>query len=599
MTAILLSLAILATADDGDGEPKSSPSPAVGHWVGTLDLGPIALTLILHVDEGEGGLEARLDSPDQGKDHMEVERISLEGRTLRFESPKILATYEGTLDEQGDSIDGTFTQAGRATPLVLKKTVEADLPGVVSAPEELRGIWEGPIELPGGVNLRVALRVEPAPDAEERLTAVFDSIDQDVRGIPVTSVSLEDEAVTFEVGSIGGRFEGDLDGDRASIEGTWTQLGNAFPLTLTRVEQVSSLRRPQHPEGPFPYQVEDVTFPNVEDAIELSGTLTLPEGSGPFPAAVLASGSGPQDRNETLLGHKPFLVIADHLTRAGIAVLRFDDRGVGGSGGDHAEATTEDFAGDALAAVALLRGRIEIDRDAVGIVGHSEGGLIGPLAASRDRDAVGFLVLLAGPGVPGSEILLHQSDRIARAGGASEEAIAAQHSATERLIALVLSGDADDPEAGRLAEEATAALGPEQREALDEANAAPTDVGPEDPGALDTPWFRFFLAHDPRSTLRQVECPVLALFGANDLQVDPAQNAEPLETALRDGDGPEPEVVILPGLNHLFQHSETGSPAEYGSIEETFAPEALDRIADWILETTRGGGGRKTEDKRQ
>ena len=593
MTAILLSLSILATADDGDGDSKPSPTPAVGHWVGTLELGPISLTLILHVEEGEDGLEARLDSPDQGKDPIEVDRITLEGRSLRFESPKVLATYEGTLDEEGNSIDGTFTQAGRKTPLVLEKTAEADLPGPVSVPEELRGIWEGPIELPGGVSLRVALRVEPDPDDEGRLTAVFDSIDQDVRGIPVTSASVEGDAVTFEVKSIAGQFKGTLDAERASIEGTWSQLGNEFPLSLSQVEQVSALRRPQHPEGPVPYRVEEVTFPNVEDGIELSGTLTIPEGPGPFPAAVMASGSGPQDRDETLLGHKPFLVIADHLSRAGIAVLRFDDRGVGGSGGDHAEATTEDFAGDALAAVAFLRGRDEIRPDAVGIVGHSEGGLIGPLAAVRNPDSVGFLVLLAGPGVTGSEILLHQSDRIARAGGASEEAIAAQYSATERLIALVLSGQADATEASQLAQDATAAIDPEQRDALDETGASPTDGDPEGPGALDTPWFRFFLAHDPRSTLREVNCPVLALFGSNDLQVDPEQNAGPLEEALLEGDGPEPDVVILPGLNHLFQHSETGSPAEYGSIEETFAPEALDRIADWIRETTRGAvGGR-------
>lgn len=590
MTTLLIAAAMVGMA--GTIAQGPGPSGAVGHWVGPLKIGPAELSTVLHVEQGEdGALSATLDSPDQGAFGLEVASISMEGRTLRFESPKLDARFEGTLSEDGTTLSGTFTQRGRETPLSMARTAEEDLPRPVDPPEVLLGIWEGPIELPLGQTLRVALRVEPDEARPGTRTIAFDSLDQDVKGIPVTAVEVEGDRVRFEVKSIGGTFEGTFDEERSSIAGKWSQSIMAMPLTLEKVEEISTRARPQEPKPPFPYGVEELTFENPEAGITLAGTLTIPEGDGPFPAAVMVSGSGPQDRDETLLGHKPFWVIADHLARDGVAVLRFDDRGVGGSGGDFESATSEDFATDALAAVRYLRGRQEVDGEAVGIIGHSEGGLVGPMAASRAPGEVDFLVLLAGTGVTGKEILLRQTDLIVRASGASESAAKAQVDSLNRMIAMVESGRAGEAEEEQLREivdDALEALGPEERKALEESEGGLAEAVSQAGDQLRSPWFRFFLSYDPAPTLGAVDCPVLALFGEKDMQVDPGQNAPRVEAALEEAGDVRSSVEILPGLNHLFQHAETGAPLEYGGIEETFAPEALGRISEWIRETTGG-----------
>lgn len=572
MISILLATALTflaPIAPDREGD-----SPAVGHWLGVLKLGPTELPLVLHVEEGEDGLlSGVLDSPDQGAFGMRVDRVSLDGQTLTFEAEAIAARFEGTLDEEGETIAGTFTQAGRATPLSLSKTAEDDLPQPVTPPEVLLGNWLGPIELPTGGTLRVALRVE---EAEGRRRAFFDSIDQDARGIPVTAVSVEGEAVRFEVKSIGGTFEGTFEADRTRIKGTWTQSILSLPLTLEKVEELAALNRPQHPEPPFPYRVEEVTFANEAAGISLAGTLTIPEGEGPFPVSVLVSGSGPQDRDETIFGHKPFLVIADHLTRNGVAVLRFDDRGVGQSEGEFSSATTEDFASDARAAVRFLKGRAEIDPGKVGIIGHSEGGVVGPMVAAEEPGEVAFLVLLAGTGVNGREIILHQAGLIARASGVPNEEVDRQVKELDELTSRMISGDARNDDAEELAQAVLAASGDED----------PDDSRSRAISEMDGPWFRFFLTHDPSPVLRRVDCPVLALFGEKDLQVDPSQNAPEVDAALKEAGHERSEVEILPGLNHLFQTASSGSPTEYGAIEETIAPELLDRVAEWVQSVT-------------
>ncbi|MEW4569623.1 alpha/beta hydrolase [Tautonia sp. JC769] len=586
MTSLILATALLTPAPPGT--PQEGSSPAVGHWVGTLKIGPSELTLVLHVtpsDDVEGELSGSLDSPDQGSFGLKLDRIAFADRTLQFESQTIATTFRGEMDEEGRAITGTFTQGGRATPITLTLTPDDQLPRPVDAPEALLGIWQGPIELPLGQSLRVALRVETVEGSPDTRRAVFDSIDQDVKGIPVTAISVEGKRVRFEVKSIGGTFEGTIDEDRTRLEGQWTQSILNLPLTLEKVEATSTLDRPQHPKPPFPYTVEEVTFANPAAEIDLAGTLTLPEGDGPFPAAVLVSGSGPQDRDETILGHKPFLVIADHLTRAGIAVLRFDDRGVGASGGDHASATTEDFATDALAAVRFLHDRPEVAPESIGIIGHSEGGVIGPLAATKAPEDVAFLVLLAGTGVTGREIILRQSSLIALASGIPEERVDQQVKLLEQLTARL---DTDDPgpldadAVDALAKQALEGIAPEHRDALEESDVALALSASE----LQTPWFRFFLRHDPRPALRQVSAPVLALFGEKDLQVDPEQNAPEVEAALIAGGNRQSKVVVVPGVNHLFQRAESGAPLEYGSIEETIAPDVLDRMTTWIRSVT-------------
>jgi hypothetical protein len=300
---------------------------------------------------------------------------------------------------------------------------------------------------------------------------------------------------------------------------------------------------------------------------------------------VLLSGSGAQDRNESIVGHRPFLVLADHLTRQGIAVLRFDDRGVGGSEGDVTSATTRDFAGDALAAVAFLKSRPEVAAAKIGLIGHSEGALVGPLAAVASED-VSFLVLLAAPGLPGEQIIYLQSEALIRVMGADEEAIAANHELQQRMFAIV-KAEPDDEKARQrlevLQKEMLQRMSPDQRKAAGLSEESP--IG-EQAKMLLSPWFRFFLTYDPLPTLAKVKRPVLVIIGENDLQVPPAENLPRIEQALRQGGNTDYRVLRPSRLNHLLQTSETGLPLEYARIEETIAPAALEAISGWIREHT-------------
>ncbi len=355
-----------------------------------------------------------------------------------------------------------------------------------------------------------------------------------------------------------------------------------MPLTLKKTDRPTERRRPQTPRPPFPYREEPLAYANQAGGVTLAGTLTLPPGAGPFPVVVLISGSGAQDRDETIMEHKPFLVLADHLTRRGIAVLRVDDRGVGGSSGKVASSTSEDFAGDVLAGVATLKSRPDIDPKSIGLIGHSEGGIIAPLVAARSSD-VAFIVLMAGTGLPGDEILTSQLGLILKAMGADPEKVD-QKVRTQRRVLAAIKSEKD----GLKAKEAVQSILQETRDSLPEPQREEFD---KEKGAidaqldrLDSPWIRFFLSFDPRSTLAQVRCPVLAVNGANDVQVAPRANLEAIEKALRSGGNDRITIKELPRLNHLFQTSETGLPAEYARIEETIAPAALALIGDWIKE---------------
>jgi pimeloyl-ACP methyl ester carboxylesterase len=317
---------------------------------------------------------------------------------------------------------------------------------------------------------------------------------------------------------------------------------------------------------------EEVTYTN--GGVTLAGTLTLPPGDGPFPAVVLITGSGPEDRDETVFGHKPFWILADHLSRRGVAVLRSDDRGVGGSSGNVNESTTADFAEDALAGVAWLRNHPKISKGRVGILGHSEGGLAAPIAAGRSSE-VAFIVLLAGPGVPGAEVLLGQGEALARAFGAAPPLIA-QNLDTQRQIFAVIKSEADPAQRrARIADIITSAAKAAGQIVQDQAVAAQI-------ARIETPWFRSFLALDPRLALRQVKVPVLALNGDLDLQVVADQNLPEIEKALKEAGNPDVTVRKLPGLNHLFQPAKSGLPSEYPTNEITLSPEVLALVSDWI-----------------
>lgn len=473
--------------------------------------------------------------------------------------------------------------------LAMAFAMLASLPALAEEPAavepaavDVSGAWLGTLDV-GAIKLRLVVKIAQGEDGA--LSGSMDSLDQNVSGIPIDEAALNDRELRLELKSIQGVFVGALNEAGTEIEGIWSQGPNSLPLVLKKTDEVPVLRRPQEPQPPLPYRAEEVAYDSRQAGTRLAGTLTVPEGEGPFPAVLLITGSGAQDRDEGLLGHKPFLVLADYLTRRGIAVLRVDDRGVGGSTGDFGKATSQDFAEDVLGGVDFLKGRGDIKPSNIGLIGHSEGGLIAPLVASRCED-VAFLVLLAGPGVTGEQILYAQGELISKAGGASDELAAQTRASQEAMFAVVREVADNDAALEKLRaafDNALASLDEIARAAVE----AQRGVAEQQMQALVSPWFRFFLAYDPAPTLQLVKCPVLAVNGEKDLQVPPDQNLPVIAAALAAGGNTDFAVRELPGLNHLFQTSETGAPAEYGLIEETFSPAALEIVGDWIEDRVR------------
>ncbi len=445
----------------------------------------------------------------------------------------------------------------------------------------LREAWVGSLRV-GPFEAVLQFRIEENGASATR--AFFDSITEKRTDFEA-QWRIEGEELCFDVARVGATFRGRLDDARARAEGLFRQGGREQPLVLERRTSVYEPEfawetRPQRPRPPFPYSAEEVTFVNERDGLRLAGTLTIPAGDGRHPALVLVSGSGPQDRDETLLEHKPFLVLADHLGRRGIAVLRYDDRGTAASGGDFAGATTEGFARDAAAALDFLRGHPRIDPARIGLVGHSEGGLV-VSAVAVEREDVAAIVLLAATGLPGASISREQAVSLARAEGADEAAVRVRQVVTSALVTLVeeAAPDADvGPEIERALSELVAAMPEEQRALAREAERELRALLP----TYASPWYRYFVRHDPRRVLRRVRCPVLALGGSKDVQVESARNLPEIARALAEGGNADHQVLELPRLNHLFQTCESGSMSEYLSIQETFAPVALETIERWV-----------------
>ncbi|HVK13298.1 MAG TPA: alpha/beta fold hydrolase [Gemmataceae bacterium] len=452
-------------------------------------------------------------------------------------------------------------------PLALAGLLLA--PTFARADEDLkvfvRGYFLGTLKI-GAVELRLGF--DFGRDADGAITATMDSLDQGVSDRKVAAITFEKDksVLTLKMPDMKAEYVGTVLNDGDTIKGDFTQGGMKLPLELKRQPGRVTLNRPQTPKKPYPYESEDLTFPSRAKGVTLAASFTRPKGAGPFAAVALISGSGPQDRDESLMGHKPFHVLADHLTRAGVSVLRYDDRGIGKSTGDFLKATTRDFADDAAGAVAFLKARKDVGK--VGLIGHSEGALIAPMVAAESTD-VAFIVLLGGPGVTGEEILYAQGQAIVKAMGGSPVGLAVQKGVQQKLFALVKEG-ADETKI----REAVQGLVPKGKEADGQLGMQL--------GMLTKPWFKFFLTHDPKTDLVKVKCPVLAITGEKDLQVPPAENLSAIESALKGAGNSDVTTKTMTGLNHLFQTCKTGLPAEYGKIEETFAPAALDEIAGWI-----------------
>jgi fermentation-respiration switch protein FrsA (DUF1100 family) len=569
---VLLVFAVLYAAFvTGRATAQDVPDIA-GTWSGAIALPTGDLTLVLYVERRtDGALSAKIENFEQNPGNpADITEISVTGGQLAFKVAPINASYEGTWDAAAQQWKGTLTQ-GQAMALNFAKGAPPPHPVVAG----LDGVWEGVIER-NGIKLRQVLRIRTIAQGTFTL---YDSPDQLAMGIPVSDLARDGQAVTLSALRGLAKFAGTLSEDGKQLTGTWTAPNQPdVTMTFAHREFLASppvLNRPQTPTAPFPYRAEEVAFDNPAFAdVHLAGTLTLPEGEGPFPAAIMITGSGGQDRDETMLEHKPFAVIADHLTRHGIAVLRFDDRGVGQSKGNYATATSADLATDANAAFAYLATRPEIRRDAIGMIGHSEGGMIGPIAMAGNPD-VAFFVSLAGPGTNLDRLMLSQRRLLATQMGLSQEEIDRQEPIMAALFKAIR--DADTPEAGFAA--GMAVLTPEAKTAL----GMPADMD----GALvvrqvSGPWYQYFLRYDPVPNWSRIAVPLLALNGSLDLQVPAADNLAAIRAATKNNR--DVTIVELPGLNHLFQHATTGSVGEYRDIEETFDPAALELIGDWISE---------------
>lgn len=445
--------------------------------------------------------------------------------------------------------------------------------------QALDGPWEGTIAIMGQ-ELRIIVRFDASGG---ELKATIDIPQQMAADLPLSNVRREGERVHFELAAGPGLavFDGVL--AQGNIRGDFTQAGIRGAFHIVKAGRVAAAGPPAAPC--LPYRAEEVAV--AAGASKLSGTLTLPRGAGPFPAAILITGSGTQNRDEEIFGFKLFGVIADHLTRQGIAVLRCDDRGWGDAKAA-AAATSRDFAADVKAQARYLLTRPEIAKDGIGLLGHSEGGIIAPLAG-RDHEFA-FMVLMAGTAVSGREVLLEQIALIASADGAAQAEVERTLAEQRRAYALLDQPGGEKEIAKMIAEQARGQLQKmscEQKKAVADPDAYVKSAVAAQLAALQSPWFRHFLDYDPAPALAAVKCPVLALFGEKDVQVSPRQNRPAMEAAFRRGGNQDVTFKVFPGANHLFQLATTGSPSEYATLAKEFVPGFLETISGWIVEKTK------------
>lgn len=442
--------------------------------------------------------------------------------------------------------------------------------------QDITGEWNGLLKVQG-MSLRLVFHI--AGDTNG-YTATMDSPDQGAKGIPVTSVSFVNNVLTLEIAAAQIKYTSESV-NTDSITGTFSQMGQKLPLNLYRkaVTQVKP-KRPQEPVLPYPYKSEEITFVNEKDNIKLAGTLTLPNTKGKFPAIVLITGSGPQNRDEELMGHKPFLVLADFLTRNGFAVLRFDDRGTNKSEGNFQTATTPDLASDVKSAVKYLKSRSEVNPLRIGLMGHSEGGIIAPMVAVECKD-VNFIVLLAGTGISGKEILLKQQDLIGHANGMKEEDLRTTAEINSTIYKMIDEIQNTDTLKSKIKEYLLIKSKDIPGLNIPEGSSL-NEIVDMQINQITSPWMLYFIRYNPSPVLSKVKCPVLAVVGSKDLQVPAEINLKAIENALKSAGNKQYQVKELPSLNHLFQECTTGSPNEYANIEQTISPVLFETLTDWF-----------------
>lgn len=447
------------------------------------------------------------------------------------------------------------------------------------AQKKIDGIWEGTLH--ANVDIRIVFHIHPNG---ENYTVALDVPDQGAKDIPASAVRVSKDSISVEIEKIHGSYAGRITDD-STITGVWTQ-GRGFPLNIKKVREITAVKRPQTPMSPFPYKSEDVVYFNAGKSVRYGATITSPEGKGPFPALLLITGSGQQNRDEEIFQHRPFAVIADYLTRKGYIVMRVDDRGTGQTTGDLTLATSRDFANDAEVSFDYLKMKKEVDPARMGLLGHSEGGMIAQMIAAERKD-IGFLVFLAAPGEKTTLLMEEQNAAILRTAGMSQAYTGQYLSLYRSLIPAVTSA----PSFAEAKQAASGLVDAWTTKTDKNIVLATTGINSETTKerfinsfvpALYTPWYRYFLSYDPDINLRKIKSKVLALNGDKDIQVIAGTNLPEMKASLKKSLSKDVEIKELTGLNHLFQHCRSCTVQEYGQLEETIAPEVLDTISSWL-----------------
>ncbi|PZF73968.1 alpha/beta hydrolase family protein [Taibaiella soli] len=575
----------------GAGSHLYAQKKLTGTWQANVGSDARPLRLIFHFTEANGTITGTMDSPDQGSTGLPIKEIKRNKDSILVDMSDIHIQYTGLL-ASNDSIAGQWHQAGRSMAIPFKKMDDAAPSSKVSdapvkhltsddltAQKKLIGHWQGNINL--GKRLPLTFHFV---EENGKIKGTVDSPDQGAMGLQVKEVIVDKDSLLIDMSNLGIQYTGVLI-SADSIDGEWHQAGSTYSVPLKRTATPLELKRPQTPKPPFNYQSEDVTFTNKDHSITYAGTITIPNGKGPFPAAVLITGSGPENRDEEVFGHKPFAVIADQLTKHGYVVLRVDDRGTGKTTGIYHGATTADFAKDVNAHLDYLKSRKEVNDKKMGLIGHSEGGIIAPIVASERKD-VDFIVMLAGVGIPTTKGMELQNVAVMKKKGLTE-VLADQYGFLYYGAVMAINASKDSATARQKITEAVKQwqlkAEPGILDGLDmrgpEAVTESTDLFLQ---MYNDPWFHYFLSINPTVYLEKLSCKVLALNGEKDIQVVSQPNLDGIRASLAKSKTKNYEVRELAGLNHLFQTCNTCSVEEYRVIEETFAPIALQTMTEWL-----------------
>jgi uncharacterized protein len=459
------------------------------------------------------------------------------------------------------------------------------LSGIHLFAQSLTGTWQGNLNIQGN---QIPIVFHVAKSGTNKLTASFDSPSQHAYNLQCNEVILKDDSVILMMAVLNGKYAGLLSKDKKQIAGSWFQGAGSLPLTVTKTSETTDIKeqkRPQTPKAPFPYHSEDVEYRNADQSITYGATLTYPKTGSTYPAVILITGSGQQDRDETIFGHKSFAVIADYLTKKGFVVLRVDDRGIGKTTGIFDQSTSMDFAKDTEAGLDFLEKQPQVNKEKIGLIGHSEGGMIAPIVAG-ERKEVKFIIMLAGPGIPIIDLMQQQIVAVSNSEGQSldvakangyllrvvwEEAAKNEDRAiTVKNIRLKIdtwSKNLDTVTLSTIRRRDTASINTQITQAI---------------AALNSNWYHYFISFNPQPYLQKLNCKVLALNGSKDVQVIAASNLPGIRSALQKSKSSTYDLVEIPGLNHLFQTCIKCSPSEYNDLEESFSPKALEIMWNWL-----------------